>query len=174
MNNILKINKKWLYLSLIRNIIIICVLLFGSFWYNFIWNNNIVIIIYFVFFFLLVVIPNILLFICYYHDRKIELMIDEDNNVFYYETNKLIYKFNISDIVSISYFTALKFGNGYSSLNVKNEINIYVSNLIDISFLIKNNSKIEIENEVIFFFEELWNPIYKVENQLRLLNNKDL
>lgn len=169
-----KINKKWLFSSLIRNIIVLFVLLFGSFWYNFIWNNNIVIIIYFVCVFLLVVIPNILLFICYYHDRKIVLIIDEDNNVFYYESNKLIYKFNISDIVSISYFTALKFGIGYSSLNLKNEISIYVSNLIDISSLIKNNSKIEEENEVIFFFEELWNPIYKVENQLRLLKKDDL
>lgn len=174
MKNILKISKSRLYKCLIRNFIIFFVLLFVFVWFKFLRDNIIVTCLYFGLFFLQVVIPNILLLICYFHDKNIVIIIDEDKNVFYNESNLEIIKFNVSDIVSISYSNAVKFGMGYCALNLKNNISIYVSDLIDIHYFLNQNPKIETEMELIFFFEEIWNPIYKVENQLRLLKKNDL
>ncbi len=51
-------------------------------------------------------------------------------------------------------------------------MNIYISELIDIQILFSLNDQIVQEEFVSNFLEELWNPIFSVQNQLKLLQKE--
>lgn len=136
------------------------------------------------------------------HDQYIKIEIENKSIIKYYEKNECLYTFNVSDIQSITYYfllgklrpvdfllrnvdtvdsslrnvepvnSSLRNVEPVLSIDLKNKMNIYVSNLIDIEILFTLNDQIERENFVSHFMEELWNPIFSVRNQLKLLNNQ--
>lgn len=105
------------------------------------------------------------------HDQFIRIEIENRQIVKYFEKNECLYTFNVSDIQSITYYEFLK-SYPVASIDLKNKMNIYLSNLIDVDILFTLNDQIEKENFVSHFMEELWNPIFSVQNQLNLLNNQ--
>jgi hypothetical protein len=104
----------------------------------------------------------------YRHDKYIKIEIENNSIIRYYEKNQCLYTFEISDIQSITYYQFLK-SYPVASLDLKNKMNIYLSDLIDIQILFSLNDQILQEEFVSNFLEELWNPIYSVQNQLKLL-----
>lgn len=120
------------------------------------------------------IIPFILFNICFKHDKKIYLKIDENKNISYFHSNIKIYKFSLESIESVTIYSAPRYFHEFYSINLKNNINVYISYLSNIELLYILKPDIPITQTQCILFEELWNPIYKVENQLRLLNNKDL
>ncbi len=109
------------------------------------------------------------------HDQYIKMEIENKSKIKYYEKNECLYTFDVSDIQSITYYEFLK-SYPVASIDLKNKMNIYISNLINIEILFTLNEQIEKGNFVSHFMEELWNPIFSVRNQLNLLqceqNNK--
>jgi len=106
------------------------------------------------------------------HDQYIKIEIENKSIIKYYEKNECLYTFNISDIQSITYYSFSKYSDPVLSIDLKNKMNIYVSDLINIQIFFTLNDQIEKEDFVSHFLEELWNPIFCVQNQLNLLNNQ--
>lgn len=122
----------------------------------------------------LFIIPFILFMICYRHDKYIKLIVEDNENISYFESDELLFKFKLDDIESITIYSAPRYFHEFYSLNLKNKITVYISYLTEINLIYKLKSNIEKEIIQCIVFEELWNPIYKVENQLRLLNKDNL
>jgi hypothetical protein len=106
------------------------------------------------------------------HDQYIRIEIVNKSNVKYYEKNECLFTFDISDIQSITYYSLSRYNDPVLSIDLKNKMNIYVSDLINLEILFTLNDQIEKEDFVSHFLEELWNPIFRVQNQLNLLNNQ--
>jgi hypothetical protein len=107
------------------------------------------------------------------HDQYIKIEIENQSIIKYYEKNECLYTFEVSDIQSITYYLLLRNVEPVLSIDLKNKMNIYMSNLINIEILFTLNDQIERENFVSHFMEELWNQIFSVRNQLKLLNNQN-
>ncbi len=106
------------------------------------------------------------------HDQYIRIEIENKSIIKYYEKNESLYTFDLSDIQSITYYSFSKYSDPVLSIDLKNKMSIYVSDLINLEILFNLNDQIEKEDFVSHFLEELWNPIFCVQNQLNLLQKE--
>lgn len=105
-------------------------------------------------------------YICYKHDSKIKIEVIGEN-INYFEFNELLLQFKIDDIQSITNFSFLKNDSKFYSINLKNKVEIYLSDLFPMQDYLTKYSEIEREEYPSYFLNELWNPIYSIKNQIR-------